>query len=219
MQEFKTPTTRLILPSAGFGTRVGAPYSSGKELMEDPVTKAPLIKYMLDLALWLKFPVTIISRPDKVEFNRYILSNYPSVELLIRSDLAGEWPDTILKSEAYWSDHNIVLLPDTRFSYPLATVKAISKQLFSRKLAFGIFDIKEEDSYKFAVLKGNKACEKPDIWGSKQAIGIFGFRKSVGKQLFSGFSSRKWFELDAEPGIIELEWFKDITRNGKVEEY
>ena len=219
MQEFKTPTTRVILPCAGFGTRVGASVSSGKELMIDPNTGKPLIEYALNIAKWLKAPTTIISRQDKEEFNAYVKQEHPLTELICIDKVVGEWPETVKRSNASWADLNIMLLPDTRFSYPIASVKAVIRQLFERKMAFGTFDIKEEESYKFAVLQGNKACEKPDIWGSKRALGIFGFRKAVGLQLFSGFSSRKWFELDAEPGIIELEWFKDITRNGKVEGY
>jgi hypothetical protein len=219
--------TTLILPAAGFGTRVSADKRSGKELMEDPMLKAPLIEWGLQLGERLGWRVIVISRASKDGLNAYLESrNSLRVEVLKLDKPGKEWPDSILKSEDKWTDFNVMVLPDTRFSNPLESVQAVRNGLIADKVKLGCFrpeGYQHEWQTKYACRLGGSLIEKMpfSIGYECEAIGVFGFRKSAGNALFKGFSERgKWFRPPGlSPSDINLEWFKDITRNGKVEEY
>jgi hypothetical protein len=222
------PTSKnvLLLPAAGYGTRVKANDSSGKELMVDPIAGVPLIIYAIELGLKAGMHVVVASRASKLDLNLYITKRYLAsmVTLDIHPDPkpGHEWPDTILQSFPYWGERTIVMLPDTRFSMPYETLKAMQADLVRNPLSIATFKVAEDEASKFAMISGQHLCEKPSsnlVPMSMRAMGLWGFRREEGQSLFSGLSTKKWFAVDAEPAIVRLEWFKDITRNGIIEGY
>ncbi len=214
---------KIILPAAGYGTRMNASLEGGKELMEDPITREYLIDWPLLVVRGSYHQGLVITRKNKTELNaRLEVYNIPT---LILEAPGKEWPDTILASKQDWEEAaNIVLLPDTRFPLPFKVLNKLEKALEKSPIAFATIPLGDQDYSKFAILDGNRMSEKPDSPPGPNAkiICLFAFRASIGIGLFSGFSERgKWFSFEGIDKIptVELAWFKDITRNGVVEGY
>jgi len=105
----------VLIPAAGFGTRVGSP--AAKELFLN-ASGSPLIAFGLDQARLRGWPVHVITRKEKTELIRY-LEDYRqmwSVDVEIQLiEPSREWPDTLLKSQPFWREKNLLCLPDTVF--------------------------------------------------------------------------------------------------------
>ncbi len=210
---------RILIPASGFGTRVGSP--PAKELLPDPENGKPLIKFSLDIAETVDAQAVVITRKNKLILID-ALRHYANVEICL-IDSSKEWPDTLLQSEPYWGENNVVLLPDTRFS-PLNTVEQIFSNLESgKKIVFATFAV--NDFSTWGVVARNKSswhiCEKPSnreclSVETLQAWGIFGFKREFGKELLnamlqSGFDHRMK-PIDSSVDLLHLETFQDLTR-------
>jgi hypothetical protein len=83
-----------------------------------------------------------------------------------------------------------------------------------------------DDGSKYAVVKKESngiiyTAEKPKSLSGKAALawGLMGFNKKKGRLLFTTYS-RKHTQVGFpanQVGFVELNGFRDITRNGKVE--
>lgn len=210
--------TLAIIPAAGFGTRMNMSPIDAKELLIDPVNNRPVIDWTLELCKNNKIKTVVITRNQKDTFINYIVDKSDS--LFILDKVEGEWPDTILKIEIMWENHNIVLLPDTRFSPCNRTIYNIKNGLesgYDLVIAYH----KVNDLSKWGALNNNYLEEKPQHLSglAGDAWGVIGFNKNIGNNLFTAMSQKIPFQLPENTLLLELDWFKDITRTGTLEKY
>jgi hypothetical protein len=123
----------VILPCAGQGSRLAL--KSPKELFEiAPGTR--LIDFSLDhleaiyhkerkrnlpsISISLKITVAVVTRPWKVEVAEYVsqrLRGLPgitvTVETVMFNDSYSEWPGSVYSASEFFSENNLVLLPDS----------------------------------------------------------------------------------------------------------
>jgi len=206
--------TKIIIPAAGYGTRVNSPES--KELLISPINGKPLIQFALDIANDNYFDVHVITRKEKKGLIAY-LNNYSNVKTQI-IEPSKEWPDTILKSIEFWNEKNILILPDTFFK-PVNVIKAIDQSLDRASVAVGAFCA---DDYKtFGVFDSGASlyslCEKPNSTNSNtMAWGILGFKKEIGLELFNALLEstfdHEWKTTGLNYERFMLEEFSDLTR-------
>ena len=104
---------KAIIPCAGYGTRMNLEPTESKEMLIDPITNEPIIKYHLDLCDTYGLDPVIITRPEKTDLIDYCTS--AGAEIVLFANPPDEWPDSILASYYAWDATNILLLPDTRF--------------------------------------------------------------------------------------------------------
>lgn len=218
--------TLVILPAAGYGTRVNADPSSGKELMRDPMTEKPLIEWSITVAAAADMEPLIISRIDKTNFNEYLDKRWPA-HMLVKPEVLKEWPTTVLLSKSEWHSANIMLLPDTRFDMPVALLKELERQLLTYDVVFGTMPLLDlQECNKYAILDGMYSiAEKPEPPVDErhmEIICLIAFRQLAGEALFTGLADKgKWFNMPKGQCVntVPVTNFKDITRSGTIEEY
>lgn len=200
---------KAIIPCAGYGTRLGMAPNESKEMLVDATRREHVIDYSLELCRTLGFEPLVISRSGKEDLNKYL----PSIGIIpVIIDDGEEWYDTILKSYNHWGDNNVVLLPDTRWSNAVASLKHIkySFEKLNSVMALGTLDV--EDARKWCVVHGDFLFEKPNTNMSSLAVGVFGFYKEVGRRMFNNFKNKTSFEIPKTTQFVELQNFEDITR-------
>jgi dTDP-glucose pyrophosphorylase len=198
---------RAIIPCAGKGTRVNMLLHQAKEYLPDPESPQgyPIIDYSLELCEKYDLDPLIISRKEKTGLNEY-LSEYET--LIIEPE--GEWPETILKSEHLWDKHNILILPDTRFE-PTDVIQHMKNDLENGAL-FSIALHSVTDSSKWCVVKDYELIEKPIFNEKSWAMGLIGWDKTGGGQLFKTLATRGAPCHLIDTSFQYLDSFKDITR-------
>ena len=206
----------IIIPAAGFGTRVGSPNS--KELLPHPVTGKPLIEASLNLANERQWPVLVITREEKTELIAY-LKNFEFVQIMTIKP-SKEWPDSLLASQPKWHLKNILLLPDTEWE-KTKVLDLIDDELTYHQVALGVFTT--DDYTPWGVVNTQSDfyhfCEKPQDahqFAHLKAWGLIGFQKNIGEKLFekllTSTLNHQWQQLELKPSFIELDYFKDLTR-------
>lgn len=209
--------TKLLIPCAGFGSRMAMDKDKSKELLLYKGT--PLIEYALTIADNYNLKPLVITRKEKTDLIEYC--DKFDIETFI-IEVNGEWADTVLKSQDFWEEDNILILPDTIFSHKHKTIESIIAYLkYGNSAAFALHKV--EDSTKWGIVvedkneKYPKLIEKPKLEGNEHyAWGLIGFKKSYGKELFEACSKKQALELK-NCGFTYLEEFKDLTRTGKIE--
>lgn len=211
-------TSKLLIPAAGFGKRLGSP--KAKELLELKTESLPLIEWSLSLAKTFGMPAVVISREDKVELNAYLhskMKDYP-IEICLISD-SKEWPDTLLQSESKWAATNIVILPDTRFQ-PVEIINDLHRILQIEPYAFATFQ--PDDFSAWGVIRtskeGSYISEKPKVWDTNDKVwGLFGFQKSYGQKILNAMLSSQGEFVTFSKGrsqLLPLKTFNDLGRSG-----
>lgn len=215
-----TTKTTMIVPCAGFGTRVGSP--PAKELLINPQTHSPLIEHCLQVAEQNEWRSVLITRPEKKVLMDYVAireakKSFQSQWVLVQK--TAEWPESILKSADYWEEKNILILPDTTWS-PAGIEKKLISALDHCDVAFGVFTSAEQGTWGTVSINDNvlHLCEKPTITRPHfQAWGLIAFRKNIGKILFSEILEStmdhqvKSLQLKAQ--TILMDSFSDLTRD------
>ena len=226
----------VIVPAAGFGRRVGSP--TAKEMMirpkEDPFFGEPLIFMPLELAKKSQAKIHIVTRSSKSDLLEYLenlkkndhyFNNNLSIQIV---EITKEWPDSILKSQPYWLENNLILLPDTTFAPLHAFSNAFSALDKSSDLVFATIEKSDYQSWGVVDFEMGQHCEKPKKWtATTRAWGFIGFKKAHGlalleSLLMSTFDSQ-WRDIGSlcstvtptnEKKIceIKLEQFVDLTR-------
>lgn len=204
---------KLIIPAAGYGRRVGSP--EAKELLPSAVDGVPLIGFCLGLAKELDFGVHVITREDKKSLIDFLRAREIEAQII---GPTAEWPATILASQNYWNEKNIVILPDTRFA-PKNILENINLELDTSDVVFATF--KTENCSTWGTVR-SVSPESFEIWekpfenNHRQAWGIFGFRKAVGQRLLDVFLNstleKRPIQLDLKYKVLDLESFVDLTR-------
>lgn len=208
--------TLAIIPCCGFGTRMNMTVNRSKELMGDPHTFEPLIKWHIDLCKQYDIEPLILVRPEKTDLIEYC--NDEKINHVVMHP-GQEWTETVYLSSPYWRDNNILLLPDSRF-FPTNVLKYVKDALdIGTEASFGVFNV--DDPSKWCCLTPTGIYEKrSDIPEPFMAIGIFGFTKEFGLTLFEGLSRINFSSIDkANVYYRMLDKFLDLTRTGKIEEY
>jgi hypothetical protein len=205
---------KIIIPAAGFGTRVGSPMS--KELLSYE-NERPLILNSVELAKELNCRAHVITRIEKSNLIEY-LKQFNHVDIQIISP-SKEWPDTILQSSSYWASKNLLILPDTIFS-----PKNITQQIFETLESFDICPagFNPESKKTWGVYNKMSShyelCEKPQNSLNQHflAWGLLGFKKEIGIKLFklileSAFD-HEFKKTHFSFKSLELKTFRDLTR-------
>jgi dTDP-glucose pyrophosphorylase len=201
---------KCIIPAAGYGTRMQMSPDQSKEMLIDNTGK-PVIQYVLDLCGIYNMTPLIITRSEKIDLIEYV-KDKAEVQII---HPFGEWPNTILCSQGRWAENNIMILPDTRFS-PTTVIADMKYQLrMGCQSVIAIHEIDEPS--KWCVVEDYHLVEKSQTTTSKNAMGLIGFKRSEGNNLFKTLNKRgEYFRL-LNTGFVKLETFKDITRTGKIE--
>jgi dTDP-glucose pyrophosphorylase len=208
---------KAIIPCAGKGSRVGSP-ADGKEMMLDPRTNEPLINWSLGLARELQLKPVCILSTNKTKLAFHIRTQFPDADIIFHNPTQfEEWPHSVLASAEEWDNGlNLLILPDTRFTFNgRPTLDKYTPTFFTHMV---------NEPQKFGVVLeqtgGVLTAEKPEIGhGMEQAWGAIAFSKLVGTYLFTGYSTRNLWVIVPDAKVEKLTKFKDITRNGVVEEY
>lgn len=202
---------RMILPAAGFGTRAKMKKNQSKELLINPSTKKPLIQYHLDIAQQYMLDPLVITRKEKKDLISFCKKNKIDYQVITPE---GEWSNTVLMSQNYWHEYNILALPDTVYE-PHFAVWNIKKglELGSQSvIAFHHVD----DVSKWGSISNYKLYEKRDLEDGGYAWGLIGFKKDYGRKLFEAMAKKGEPFTLKDTSFTYLEWFEDLTRKGKL---
>jgi dTDP-glucose pyrophosphorylase len=201
---------RLILPCAGFGTRMGMDPNKSKELLD--YKGNPLIEFSIEIAKSHNLSPLVITREEKTDLMDYCFEQGIMCQTV---KVDGEWASTVLKSEPLWLENNILMLPDTIFSPVNNTIEEIKYHLNCNEDAvFALHDV--DDCSKWGVIEGDTLYEKSSYTGPGKAWGIIGFKGYYGKYLFTDLTKGNSKELH-NYSRVGLNMFKDLTRTGKIE--
>lgn len=204
---------RCIIPAAGFGTRMNMKTDQSKEMLLDN-TGNSIIRYCLDLCWNYKLNPLIVTRKEKTDLIEYC--NDLHVETLI-IETKGEWPETVLASQEYWEESNILILPDTRFN-STEVIQYMKNDLeLHQNYSIAIHKINPEESSKWCVTNGVELIEKPNHIKFNWAMGLIAWNKLNGEELFNSLSIKGNIHVLENTGFHYLDSFKDITRNGIIE--
>jgi len=202
----------VILPCAGEGSRLGL--SGPKELFEvEP--GMPMIRYTLDLLLAgvekteNKVQIAVVIREGKEAVVQYVKQGLPEayfeVKPVVFDSSYREWPGSIYSARAAFSEHNVVLLPDSYLTLSetdrlrrkvagrtLNLLQCMSEQLEKRTVVFGVKStLQDEILNRLGAVEVNESTgevlrfqDKPlQTAGYNGVWGCFGFRKSVADEL------------------------------------
>lgn len=207
---------KVIIPCAGFGTRVGSPLV--KELIPSKIDGKPLIHFILSAAVKRNWEIHLITRKEKTPLIEYA-QNFPKTFVQI-VEPTKEWPHSILESKNYWSEHNLLVLPDTYFS-PLGILDDIESLLCCYETTYAV--IEKENYNTWGVVdtdsKNLKLIEKPHPHGlrnSHRAWGMIGFHRDIGVEVFNAHLESTFDHqekiLTIKSKYLPLEVFDDLTR-------
>lgn len=212
----------VIIPAAGYGSRVGSP--EAKELLLNDIGE-PLIALALNQARDRQWPVHVITRKEKQSLITYLktYSDLNQREIQIQLiEPSQEWPDTVLQSRDFWRDQNILCLPDTIFK-PLDIWDSLNDSLTrDGDIALAVFE-PGPDYAKWGVVRflnetQIEICEKPRARKENlKAWGLSAFTCSGGLELLKAQMKstfdHNWISLKSRAHLIELDDFKDLTRS------
>lgn len=215
----KNSELSIVIPAAGFGSRMGNPVS--KEMLFNPATGLKFITYSLEQALLLKAKVILVTRKEKQELIQYVESFCQEHQLLLDIlviEPTGEWPETVLMSEHSWSGMNFLLLPDTDWK-PVNFLQNLMHVWLQKpsEVIYGVFESDKNTWGYVKVQDGLYLCEKPQQkLDGFSAWGIIGFRKEAGSRLFKEHLSStfdhqiKFLKLSCQ--LVKMDAFFDRTR-------
>jgi len=202
---------KMIIPAAGFGTRVGMAPNQSKELLFG-LDGRPMIEFSLRLAETSGLVPVVITREEKLDLLGY-LHKRGGVEVHV-IEPQGEWPDTILSSAHLWGDINILCLPDTVFSPAAKVVKCmiLGHQHWGHDVSAACHAV--NDPSNWGIVSGRTITEKPQIKGPSHAWGLLGWKEAAGRDLFLNLRERgrTYFVPGKFTGNYKLDSFTDLTR-------
>lgn len=211
----------VLIPAAGFGTRVGSP--PAKELLLRPNSGEPLIQAPLMWAQERHWNAVVITRRDKQLLIDFLTLQFPMVKLCL-VDSTPDWTTTMSLSHAYWTNKNILILPDVEFS-PVDVLDQINIGLDDHDVMVGSHSV--SDCQNWGFLRKISAhlfevSEKPNkaLRAEERAWGVLGFRGSIGHSLFE---SQRQSQREDSPKVLEgrlgecpLDHFRDLTRDTSI---
>lgn len=212
----------IIIPAAGFGRRVGSPES--KEMLQFSHS-GPLIDLALSRCLSARerAKVHVITRAEKTTLIEHLSDWRDRLNLDVQIvEPTRDWPETVLASQKFWREWNIVLLPDIDFKPDTAfseIIQYVSRPSVEADVVAAVHRVgadAEKWGYVHPYQAGVEVGEKPTMIKTNWAWGIYAFRRSIGEQLLKAqmdaFISREWRTVEARPFFLKLAEFKDLTR-------
>lgn len=201
---------KAIIPCAGFGTRMRMQPHEAKELLLDEDGN-PTIDWSLNICKKYDIEPIIVTRPEKIEFNHFL--DQRGITYVF--DEGKSVGISLLKSQPYWSDYNIILLPDTRFEYDDKFFINIFKAMKAgNDSIFALFNV--DDYLNWGIICDNTFYEKPKRIFTEDdnafAWGVIGFKKEYGKTLLNSYNLTAEPLVLSNPGYLFIENFKDISR-------
>lgn len=200
-----------LIPSAGYGTRMGCLPHEAKELIINPSTNKPLIQWHLDLCSKYNLKPLVITRKEKTGLIDYCKKQNVDCLLVEHQE---EWTNTLLMVKEHWGETNILLLPDTNFS-DTSVLSNIKHSLIieSKPLVAAVHNVKDGNKWGMVNHRYTKYIiqEKPTNQKVGYAWGILGFKKECGIKLFENLKDKKVYSTN-DLKIYKLQWFKDVTR-------
>ena len=235
---------KIIIPAAGYGKRMGS--VSAKELLPHPNSGKPFLLEAIQKHQALQAPFHIISRKDKIELNEFIYSLKKGSTLhpgsILQQDFSPlsdpidvpielqciepskEWPDTILQSKPYWTEWNLLVLPDADY-HPLVTLKQLEefqKSDAAYSVLFFTFNVENSSTWGMVRCATDffEVVEKPqstsNLMAKDKAWGLILFHKNIGEALFSALLESNvdhfWKRIEGKAHEISLDDFEDLTR-------
>ncbi len=210
----------MILPAAGFGTRVGSP--EAKEMLWAEGESFPMIQHALDLFADENCRFVVPTRKKKKGLIEFLArrSQYITLQLI---ETSAEWPDTVLQTEPHWLENNLLVLPDTRWS-PVKEVLRLTSLLGTCDFSFSTFAAENPETWGVFRDQPWSVCDKPpgSIQKASGSIdrcwGHIAFKRDCGRAIFSSIlksHSTKSFEPlppQISGGFVQLDSFCDLTR-------
>jgi hypothetical protein len=199
-----------IIPCAGFGTRMKMLPHQAKELLLDDEGNIT-IDWSLNICEKYNIEPIVVTRPEKEEFNNFL--DKRNIKYVF--DEGRSVGVSILKTKEYWSDYNIMLLPDTRFDYDdKFFINIFEAMKAGNNSIFALFNVNDHSNW--GIICENTFYEKPKIKFTENdnafAWGVIGFRKNYGEILFSNYNLTSEPLKLSNPGYLFIENFRDISR-------
>lgn len=198
---------KAIIPSAGFGRRMKIKKNQSKEMLPDVIFGYDhIIDYSLEICRRYNLEPIVISRKEKKDLNNYLKKKKVKT-VIIKPE--GEWNNSVLKSSEFWSEDNILILPDTRWNN-WEVIEDMKKGLqLGNNAVFAIHNVNDPENW--GVIKNYYLREKPKDLSEKQnAWGVIGFKQNYGYHLFESMNNKNvWLN---NCGFAYLNGFQDITR-------
>lgn len=200
----------VIIPCAGFGTRVGSP--PAKELLKHPNYGMTFLEKALLRVSEAGATPLVISRFDKTILNDW-LKEHEIPHLLVLP--TSEWVETVLVSRPFWQKKNLLLLPDADFS-PDSLILEMLEALDKFELSFATFSV--DDLSLWGGIKNDSELFVSEKLGDKvsgEAWGIIGWRNDS-QEFWAIYEkariSKSWEKVPAIPKIFKLDFYEDLTR-------
>jgi len=204
----------VVIPAAGFGTRLNMPLDRSKELLLD-AQGTRLIDWHISLARAVGAEPVVVTRPEKTDLIQHLLRE-DIVPLEITPE--GEWPNTVLAAEHLWGENTILALPDTRYE-PATTMEGMFRSLEARNtLVAATHTVEEPEKWGIVEWCAREitVTEKPQGLpsGQHQAWGLLGWRGATGHELFATLCTRnQTFRQAGAFHLYSLSSFVDLTRD------
>lgn len=189
--------------------------NESKEMLIDPSTGLRLIDNVLHLAKITGADVHVITRIEKTDLIKYLRPKEKVTIQIIEPE--GEWADTVLESRDHWDEHNILILPDTKWNPLLTTLESMEE--FLKLGCESVFAVhKVDDVSKWGQIENYKVIEKPVEETGGYAWGLIGFTYHQGYRIFATMKFKNDPCVLEKSSFLFLDSFKDLTRTGKIEE-
>ncbi len=201
----------IILPSAGEGSRLNLGYS--KELYEVQNGLKLIDLSLLHISEYnnrknYRIKISVVITPQKEKVYEYVKKKFPylDVKKIYFDNKYKEWPGSIYSARKYYSDINIVLLPDTVIKLKgKSLIDIIINKLDSYETVFGYIKTKEKkDLINLGAMKVKngeillfKDKPKQDYQFYNSYWGCFGFRKSIGRDLYK-FLNKSVLDINSD---------------------
>ncbi len=192
---------RLVIPAAGFGTRMNMAPNQSKELLLG-VDGFPLIFSAISAGQRAEIPVTVVTRAEKLDLIDYIAGN---AEIVITKE-SESWLDSVAYATSFYkNDQCVVVLPDTvcdnldRFLYILKSMRIMGP-------CAGTLEVTDFQNWGM-IRQDGTIVDKPTIDpGTREAWGVLVGTHEYFKLLRQGGAPAVWFKYP-------LENFRDVTRS------
>lgn len=215
MSSGKDPQISVIVPAAGFGRRVGSPESKEMLIWQGEV----LIDQVFKVAKSLKAKLIVATRREKLSLIQYLKSQayFKQYGELVFVEATREWPETVLSTEAYYSEKNLLILPDTRWQ-PFEIYKDMLRALDEVDLSIATHSV-EDMQYWGGLQKSDEQLnvDEKSLSGPGWAWGLLAFRKAIGRPLFqaqlqSTLAQRRVVLHGVSSKEFLVHEFQDVTR-------
>lgn len=212
----------VIIPAAGYGTRIGSP--PAKEMLTRPGASEAFIDLPIRLSIQRGWRVVVVTRSDKSLLIEHIHHRYPQVELCLIGP-TPDWQRSVLLSRGVWGERNLLWLPDVEFS-PIAALDNVAAMLEDHDVAVAhhAVDTPRVWGHVWQEL-GNSTqgehfyvIEKPsgELMAGMFAWGLIGFKRDFGEKLLKA----QWLSqkeqrpqrVEGRLGSCRLTHFEDLTR-------